>query len=72
MPNAWRGKENERVLSSKVTELDEQVVGLKEDVVELTRQKEKFSMREQQREKEWRREVEDQKKELVLRQSKRV
>ena len=69
MPNAWRGKENERVLSSKVTELDEQVVGLKEDVVELTRQKEKFSMREQQREKEWRREVEDQKKELVAEQA---
>ena len=64
VPNAWRGRENERVLS-KVTELDEQVVGLKEDVVALTRQKEKLCMREQQWEKAWTREVDDLKKELV-------
>ena len=68
VPNEWRGRENERVLS-KVTELDEQVLGLKEDVVALTRQKEMLSMWEQQREKEWRREVDDQKKELVAEQA---
>ena len=68
VPNAWRGRENERV-HSKVTEFGEQVVGLKEDVIELTRQKDNLCMREHQREREWRRDADDLKKALAAEQA---